>query len=100
MLDELGNWRKTHYTKDVSSEMMGKEVILGGWVRNFRNLGGLKFINLQDKYGERQVTFKKGVVSEEIFEKAVSPIGRAKGSPLPSGRALGQDRGKPVASSG
>ncbi len=70
MLDELGDWRKTHYTKDVSPELVGQEVILGGWVRNYRDLGGLKFINLQDKYGERQITLKKGDISDELFEKA------------------------------
>jgi len=70
MLDELGDWRKTHYTKDVTPKLVDKEIIIGGWVRNFRDLGGLKFINLQDKYGERQITLKKGVVSDNIFEKA------------------------------
>ena len=70
MLDELGDWRKTHYTKDISPDLVGEQVILGGWVRNFRDLGGLKFISLQDKYGERQITIKKGVVSDEVFEKA------------------------------
>jgi aspartyl-tRNA synthetase len=70
MLDELGDWRKSHYTKDVTPDLAGKEVILGGWVRNFRDLGGLKFISLQDKYGERQITLKKGVISDELFEKA------------------------------
>ncbi|MCK4480304.1 MAG: aspartate--tRNA(Asn) ligase [Candidatus Lokiarchaeota archaeon] len=69
MLDKLGDWRKTHYTKDLSPDIVGKEVILGGWVRNYRDLGGLKFISLQDKYGERQITLKKGVVSDELFEK-------------------------------
>ena len=68
--DELDGWRKTHYTRDVTPELHDQEVILGGWVRNFRDLGGLKFINLQDKYGERQITLKKGVVSDELFEKA------------------------------
>lgn len=68
--DELDGWRKTHYTRDVTPELRDQEVILGGWVRNFRDLGGLKFINLQDKYGERQITLKKGVVSDELFEKA------------------------------
>ena len=68
MLDKLGNWRKTHYTKDLLPAMVGKEVILGGWVRNYRDLGGLKFISLQDKYGERQITLKKGVVSDELFQ--------------------------------
>jgi len=67
--DELNGWRKTHYTKDVTPDLYDQDVILGGWVRNFRNLGGLKFINLQDKYGERQITLKKGVVSDELFEK-------------------------------
>ena len=69
MLEKLGDWRKTHYTKDLSPDIVGKEVILGGWVRNYRDLGGLKFISLQDKYGERQITLKKGVVSDELFEK-------------------------------
>ena len=68
--DELDGWRKTHYTRDVTPELRDQEVILGGWVRNFRDLGGLKFISLQDKYGERQITLKKGVVSDELFEKA------------------------------
>ena len=67
--DELDGWRKTHYTRDVTRELHDQEVILGGWVRSFRDLGGLKFINLQDKYGERQITLKKGVVSDELFEK-------------------------------
>ena len=69
MLDDLGDWRKTHYTKEISPNLVDQEVILGGWVRNFRDLGGLKFINLQDIYGERQITLKKGVVSDELFEK-------------------------------
>ncbi|MFX1556659.1 MAG: aspartate--tRNA(Asn) ligase [Promethearchaeota archaeon] len=70
MLDDFGDWRKTHYTKDISSKLIGKEIILGGWVRNFRDLGGLRFIILQDKYGERQITLKKGKVSDALFEKA------------------------------
>ncbi|GAH85498.1 unnamed protein product, partial [marine sediment metagenome] len=69
-IDEMNGWRKTHYTRDVTPELADQEVILGGWVRNYRNLGGLKFINLQDKFGERQITLKKGVVSDELFEKA------------------------------
>jgi len=68
--EEMNGWRKTHYTKDITLDLVEKEVILGGWVRNFRDLGGLRFINLQDVYGERQITLKKGVVSDEIFEKA------------------------------
>jgi len=68
--EEMNGWRKTHYTKDVTLDLIEKEVILGGWVKNYRDLGGLRFINLQDVYGERQITLKKGIVSDEIFEKA------------------------------
>jgi len=68
MLNELGDWRKSHFTKDVTEELVGEIVTLGGWVRNYRDLGGLKFISLQDIYGERQITLKKGVVSDQIFE--------------------------------
>ncbi|MFX1392929.1 MAG: aspartate--tRNA(Asn) ligase [Promethearchaeota archaeon] len=70
MLDDMGDWRKSHYTKDITQELVNQEIVIGGWVRNFRDLGGLKFINLQDKYGERQITMKKGVVSDDVFEKA------------------------------
>ena len=61
MLDELDGWRKTHYTHKVTPDLIDKEVILGGWVRNFRDLGGLKFISLQDKYGIRQITIKRAL---------------------------------------
>ena len=69
MLDELGDWRKTHFTRDVTPDLVGNEVILGGWVRNYRDLGGLKFLSLQDKYGERQITLKKGLISDDLFDK-------------------------------
>lgn len=69
-IDGLDDWRKTHYTRDLNPGLAGQEVIVMGWVKNRRDLGGLRFIILQDKYGDVQVTLKKGVVSEELFEKA------------------------------
>jgi nondiscriminating aspartyl-tRNA synthetase len=66
-LDEMDDGRKTHLTKEVNSKLIGQEVILGGWIRNIRDLGGLKFITLQDAYGERQITMKKEVISDELF---------------------------------
>ncbi|GAB4318867.1 MAG: aspartate--tRNA(Asn) ligase [Promethearchaeota archaeon] len=41
-----------------------------GWVKVLRDVGSLRFIVLQDKYGTCQITCKKGVVSDETFEKA------------------------------
>ena len=71
MADLLGNDRKTHFTKDLSPSVEG-EVILGGWVFRKREMGGLIFNILQDKYGTAQITAKKGVVSDEVFKKAKS----------------------------
>jgi len=68
--EEIGEWRKTHYTVEITPKLVDREVILGGWVRNFRDLGGMRFIIIQDKFGERQITLKKGVVSDELFEKS------------------------------
>ncbi|OLS16125.1 MAG: aspartyl-tRNA synthetase [Promethearchaeota archaeon CR_4] len=45
------------------------DVTLGGWVKNKRDLGGVRFIIMQDKYGDVQVTAKKDVVGEKIFNQ-------------------------------
>ncbi len=66
--DNMDGWRKTHFTKDINLDLVDQQITLAGWVRNYRDLGGLKFISLQDKYGERQITLKKGVVSNDLFE--------------------------------
>ena len=68
-LDDLENWRKTHFTNEIIPSLVDEEVIVGGWVRNFRDLGGMKFIILQDKFGERQITLKKGAVPDELFDE-------------------------------
>ncbi|MHA1400556.1 MAG: aspartate--tRNA(Asn) ligase [Candidatus Heimdallarchaeaceae archaeon] len=45
-----------------------EEVIVAGWVQQVRNLGGLKFIQLQDRTGIVQIVLPKKKVSPEIFE--------------------------------
>lgn len=67
--ESLGDLRKTHYSKDLNPELAGQEVMVGGWAFRVRKLGAMTFMVLQDKYGQFQVTAKKGVVSDEIFEK-------------------------------
>ena len=69
-LEQLGDLRKTHYSTELSPSLEGKEVVVGGWVQRRRDMGGLSFIVVQDKFGTMQITIKKGVVSEALFEKA------------------------------
>jgi aspartyl-tRNA synthetase len=51
-----------------STEINGNEVILSGWISTVRDLGNLKFIILRDRKGIVQITLKKGVVDETLFE--------------------------------
>jgi len=74
--DQLGNWRRTHYSKEINPEMDGEEVIVLGWIRDTRDLGGIRFIVLQDKEGMVQVTIPRDKVSQEMVERADSLQGQ------------------------
>ncbi|PVX25776.1 MAG: aspartate--tRNA(Asn) ligase [Candidatus Bathyarchaeum sp.] len=71
-LDKMGDWRRTHYSEDVSPEMDGQEVLVFGWVQEIRDLGGLRFVILQDRTGQLQLTIHKNKVVAEVVEKAKS----------------------------
>ncbi len=60
------NIHKRQPIKDVYSDNFS-EVVIGGWVQQIRNLGGLKFIQLQDRSGIVQIVLPKKKVSPEIF---------------------------------
>ncbi|MBN2431154.1 MAG: aspartate--tRNA ligase [Acidobacteria bacterium] len=49
--------QRTHTCGELDMEHVGQTVVLSGWVHNVRNLGGLLFIRLRDRYGITQVTF-------------------------------------------
>ena len=40
-----------------------------GWVQDIRNLGGISFLTLRDRYGTIQVTMPKKKIEPELFEK-------------------------------
>ncbi|MEM2691120.1 MAG: aspartate--tRNA(Asn) ligase [Candidatus Bathyarchaeia archaeon] len=69
-LDAIGDWRRTHYSVDVKPELDGQEVVLFGWVQEIRDLGGIRFIILQDREGTVQITVPRKKVISEVLSKA------------------------------
>ena len=58
---------KTHYIDELTSELIGKEVVLGGWIEDLRKLGKMSFITLRDVSGISQIIVK-GELNENLGE--------------------------------
>lgn len=69
-LDSIGDWCRTHHSVDVKSELDGQEVTIFGWVQDIRDLGGIRFVILQDREGTIQVTVPRKKVSSEVLSKS------------------------------
>ena len=69
-LDSIGDWVRTHYSSKVTPELDGAEITLFGWVQEVRDLGGIRFIIMQDREGTLQVTIPKKRVSPEVLSKS------------------------------
>ena len=67
---DLGHWRRTHYSSDINPSVGDGEVVVMGWVSSVRDHGNIQFIILKDMYGEIQITAKKGDCSDSLFEMA------------------------------
>lgn len=68
-LDELGNWRRTHLSNEVTPKLDGTEVVVMGRVGDVRDLGGIKFFILSDISGPIQVTAPKAKTDKKVLAK-------------------------------
>ncbi|PMP87577.1 MAG: aspartate--tRNA ligase, partial [Desulfurella sp.] len=62
---------RTAYCGNVDESLLGKEVNLYGWVQNYRDHGGVVFIDLKDREGIVQIVFDPEE-NKELHEKARS----------------------------
>lgn len=69
--EELGNWRKSHYSSEINPSLEGKSVIIMGWISSIRDHGNIQFIMLRDKDGDTQIIAKKGQCPDLIYEQVL-----------------------------
>ena len=70
MAESMQGLHRTCRCAEVTKEMIGKEVILMGWVQKARDKGGIIFVDLRDRSGIMQLIFENGSIDEEGFAKA------------------------------
>ena len=65
---------RTHTCGELNMQSVGKQVTLCGWVLRIREMGGMTFIDLRDRYGITQLVFNIQV-QPDLFAK-VKELGR------------------------
>jgi aspartyl-tRNA synthetase len=65
---------RTHTCGELRIADIDKPVTLSGWVQRVRNLGGMTFVDLRDRYGITQLVFNSE--AEDNLSKEVRELGR------------------------
>src|SRR6476660_1258074 len=59
MAEHLGDLTRTHTCGALRADDVGQEVVLLGWVHRVRDLGGVLFFDIRDRYGITQVVIRE-----------------------------------------
>ena len=70
--NELGDWRRTHYSFQISDSVINKVVTVIGWISSKRDHGNVLFVQIRDRFGDIQILVKRKELSENIFESLKS----------------------------
>lgn len=70
MAESMQGLHRTCRCAEVTTDMIGREITLMGWVQKARNKGGIVFVDLRDRSGIMQLIFENGSIDEAGFEKA------------------------------
>ena len=65
---------RSHTCGELRASHIGQTVTLAGWVQRSRELGGMTFLDLRDRYGITQVAFNEEWSAELL--KAARSLGR------------------------
>jgi nondiscriminating aspartyl-tRNA synthetase len=65
----LDDWRRTHYSSQISSSDLNRIITVMGWISSKRDHGNVLFLQLRDQFGDTQIVTKKKKDNENrIFE--------------------------------
>ncbi len=81
--------KRTHTCGELRAKHIGSQVRLNGWVDGYRNLGGLLFLDLRDRYGLSQIVINPETFDKEMLDEAnrarhefvVAVVGEVQGRP-------------------
>ena len=70
MAESMLGLKRSHRCTELSTENIGENVTVMGWIQKSRNKGGIIFVDLRDRSGLLQIIFEEADCGSESFAKA------------------------------